>query len=171
MLINYLKMAFKNIKHHLGFSVINMVGLGTGLACVILILLWVEDEIGYDRFYEKSDKIGRIIMDLDDMQLPASPGPLAPLMIKEFPEIRNAVRFVWGSGILQYKNKKFEERDLMLVEPAFFEIFSFPFVKGHPGTALDDPGSIVLTESAAKKYFGDENPMGKTMQYFARVDL
>ncbi|MBD3413640.1 MAG: FtsX-like permease family protein [Candidatus Aminicenantes bacterium] len=170
MLKNYLKMTFRNIQRHPGFSLINLMGLAIGLACAILILLWVQDELSYDRFHEQSERIGRIIMDIDGTQIPASPGPLAPVMINEFPEIKNAVRFVWGGGILEYEDKQFEERNTLLVESNFFNIFTYPFIKGDPQTALNDPGSLVLTETTAKKYFGDQDPMGQTIQYSGRVD-
>jgi len=170
MFKNYVKLTFRNIKRHFGYSLINLTGLAVGLACAILILLWVQDELSYNRFHEQSDRIGRIIMDIDGTQIPASPGPLAPLMIDEFPEIKDAARFVWGGGICEYKDKKFEEQNVLLVEPNFFNIFSFSFIKGDPGTALNDPGSIVMTESTAKRYFGDEEPIGQTVQYSSRIN-
>jgi ABC-type antimicrobial peptide transport system permease subunit len=170
MFVNHLKVAFRNMLKHKGFSFINIAGLAVGLACVILILIWVNDELSYNRFHENSDRIGRIIMDLDGTQVPASPGPLAQVMIDEFPEVKNAVRYIWGGGIIEYKGKKFEERGVFLVEPSFLEIFTFPFIEGDPKTALNDPGSIVLTEATAKKYFGNKDPMGKTILYSSRVD-
>lgn len=171
MFKNYLIIAFRNIKNYKGFSLINVTGLATGLACAILILLWVQDELSFDHFHEKSTKIGRIIMDIDGMQIPASPGPLASAMIDEFPEVKNAVRYVWGGGIFQYKDKKFNERNTLLVEPGFFEVFSFKFLKGNPETALNDPGSIVLTNKMAEKYFGNNDPIGETIHYSSRVDI
>lgn len=156
------------MRRHPGFSLINITGLALGLVCVILILLWVRDELSHDRFHENSERIGRIIMNIDGTSLPAAPGPLAPTMIEEFPQVETAARYIWAGGILEYKDRKFEERNGLMVEPQFFDIFSFAFIKGDPQTALTDPRSIVLTESTARKLFSDQDPMGKSVVFSFR---
>ncbi|NIM91431.1 MAG: FtsX-like permease family protein [Candidatus Aminicenantes bacterium] len=167
---NYIKIALRKIKRQKGFSLINIAGLAVGMAACILILIWVQDELSYDKFHKNRDQIFRInVVDTSGgttFYQAGSPAPLGQAMLTELPEVENFVRVQagWPRWNLNFGEKRFLEEYLAAVGPAFFEIFQFPFIKGDPKTALDDRYSIVLTEDLAKKIFGDEDPMGKIVQ-------
>jgi len=167
MFRNYLKTALRNIKRHKGYSLINIVGLAVGMACCILILLWVQDELSFDRFHENADGIYRVLQDINfadhSTTWAITQGPLGPSLKEDFPEIINATR-ITGRGLrLTYNDKSYDE-GVSMADGSIFEMFTFPLVKGDPATALSDPFSIVLTEEMAAKYFGDEDPIGKTIK-------
>ena len=167
MLKNYLKIALRNIKRHKGYSFINIVGLAIGMACCILILLWVQDELSYDRFHENADDIYRVIQDINfadhSTTWTITQGPLGPSLKEDFPEIINATRITDRGFRLTYDDKGYDE-EVGMADGSLFEMFTFPLVKGDPATALSDPFCIVLTEEMAAKYFGDEDPIGKTIK-------
>ena len=169
MFRNYLKVTLRNIKQHKGYSFINIAGLAVGLACCILIMLWVQDELSYDQFHVHKNDLYRVIYEdySTDNAVYYWPtcAPLAPAIKDEFPEIIKSTRFkqLGRVRLIKYKNKKFLESRVCLTDPDFFEMFSFPFLKGNARTAFLNPNSIILTESMAEKYFGNENPIGKTL--------
>jgi putative ABC transport system permease protein len=149
MLRNYLKIALRNVRRHKGYSFINIAGLAIGMACCILILLWVQDELSYDRFHENAGDIYRVIQDIKfadhDTTWAIAQGPLGPSLEADFPEIINATRITWRRFRLTYDEKSFDEV-LGMADGSIFEMFTFPLVKGDPTTALSDPHSIVITE-------------------------
>jgi hypothetical protein len=155
MFKNYLKIALRNIKRHKGYSFINIVGLAIGMACCILILLWVQDELSYDRFHENADDIYRVIQDINFTDHSTTK--------EDYPEIINAVRITGRELRLTYDEKSYDEGAGM-ADGSIFEMFTFPLIKGDPATALSDPFSIILTEEMAAKYFGDEDPIGKIIK-------
>ncbi len=167
---NYIKMALRKIKRQKGFSFINIAGLAVGMTACILILIWVQDELSYDKFHKNRNQIFRInVVDTSGgatFHQAGSPAPLGQAMVTEVPEVENFVRVQagWPRWNLHHGQKRFLEEYLAAVDPTFFEIFRFPFIKGDPKTALDDRYSIVLVEDLAKKIFGDEDPMGKIVQ-------
>ncbi len=167
MLKNYLKIALRNIRRQKGYSFINIAGLAIGMACCILILLWVQDELSYDRFHENAGDIYRVIQDIKfadhDTTWAITQGPLGPSLKADFPEIINATRITGRGFRLTYGDKSFDEA-LRMADGSIFEMFTFPLVKGDPATALSDPHSIVITEEMAEKYFGEEDPLGKTIK-------
>ncbi len=170
LVLNYLKIAFRRMRRHKGHSFINIAGLAVGMAACILMLIWVQDELSYDRFHKNGDQIYRI--NTEDASggktflLAGSPAPLGQAMIDELPEALNfsRVQAGWAGWDLHLGENRFDEEFLAAVDPSFFEIFSFPFIKGDPKNALKDRYSIVLTEELAHKIFGDEDPMGKVVQ-------
>lgn len=172
MLKNYIKIAFRNLWRNKAFSFINIFGLAIGMACSLLIFLFVKDERSYDRFHKDFGNIHRVVKDFvndDGTVLPdaTTPPALAPAMQKEIPEIASVTRVFpnWGGNFLiKYGNKKITEEKLYRVDSSFFDVFSFPLVYGDKKKVFNQVNSIVLTESAAKRYFGDENPMGKVLQ-------
>ncbi len=179
MLKNYLKIALRNMVRHKGYSFINIAGLGVGMACCILIFLWLQHELSYDRFHENSDRIFRVIAGGQNAAkgtiLPLQ-GPLAPLLKKELPEVEKYVRIYAfkifsGEKLVSHQHKHFYTNNFFMVDPSFFEVFSFPFIKGDPRTALSDLGSIVITEEMAKKYFRNDDPLGKTLSYENEFDF
>jgi putative ABC transport system permease protein len=172
---NYIKIALRHFKRQKGYSFINIAGLAVGMACCILIFLWVYDELSFDRYHENADRICRITYAeeiggaYDHYSVP--PFVAAPTFAAELPEILTYTRLWQRSGLITYENKKFDERGIFYTDPDFFKIFSHEFIAGDPDTALSAPGSIVLTEDAAKKIFVDENPLGETVNLNADGDL
>ncbi len=170
LLWNYWKIALRKLRRHRGYSFINIVGLSIGMACCILILTWVRDELSYDRFHENADQICRVVA-VDHsggniIKSSGSPSLIGPTLVEKYPEFLKFARVQsgWSGYFLHYGEKNFMEMKLATVDPSFLEIFQYPFIKGDPQTALKDRYSIVLTESLAKKCFGDEDPMGKVLQ-------
>ena len=169
MLKNYFKVAFRSLLRNKGFSVINILGLAIGMASAAIILLWVQNEVSYDRFHNKDKRLFEIWQnDLRDGALQSgtpTPQLLGPALKKDYPEIENTARIGWNQYILfGYQNKSVKVNGTW-ADPSFLTMFSFPLIKGDPKTALLDPHSVVLTQSAAKKLFGDENPMGKVLKF------
>lgn len=176
MFRNYLKIALRNLRKHKGYSSINVMGLAVGMACFVLIMALVQNELSYDRFHEKRDQIYKL-MRIEKIEgrlitQRGFPAPLAPELRKNFPEILNTVRISRTGWIaVHHKDKSFIEKRILLVDPSFFEVFTFALVQGSPKTALEDKYSVVLTEETATKYFGEEDPIGKTVTYDNRIDL
>jgi len=169
---NYLKIACRNIIKHKAFSAINVTGLALGMACCLLILFWVQDELSYDTFHQNSGRIFRIVSDWPKNNwdgMPGTPSPLAPAVQEQLPEVESAARFSWHNRkVFRYKEKAFYEDLGIIVDPSFFKIFSFPLLKGDWETAFTGPADIVITETMAAKYFGDEEPMGKVFEVEGR---
>ncbi len=170
MFKNYLKIALRNIKKHKTYSFINIIGLSTGLACCILIFLWINDELSFDRFHPNAKRIYRVItVDHSGGRtnfIGESPSLVGPTLLAEYPEVTNYTRIQsgWkGSYYLHYGEKNFYSERLANADPSFFDVFHFPFIKGNPKTAFNDRYSIVLTEELAQKCFGNEDPMNKIM--------
>jgi putative ABC transport system permease protein len=166
MVLSDLKVFLRNIRKHRAYSVINITGLAAGLACAILIFLWVQDELSYDRFHENAGRIGLVLLkpDYDDWLSISGPGPLGPSLKRDYPEIIEATRSFDAPAPLRFGDRIFNGR-VYGVDPSFFRIFSFPFVQGGGGEPLADPNSIVLGESMAQKLFGTEDPLGKTVSF------
>jgi putative ABC transport system permease protein len=174
MFTNYLKITFRNIERNKGYALINVFGLAIGLACSIFIILWIQDELCYDRYHEKADRIYRIVHESQSdgaiRQSVRTSAQLAPALVQDFPEVENAVRFSRNKYLIAYANKQFWH-NIYFADPSVFEIFTIPFTKGDPKTALNEPGSIVISEQMAAKYFGDENPIGKTINVNRKYDF
>lgn len=167
MLKNYFKLAFRNIRKHKFFSAINILGMSIGVAACLLILLYVVDELSYDRFHKNADRIFQIglhgrIGDQDIMTANTCP-PMADALVKEVPGVEQATRIArfWGAPTLKYADKVFTEEKIFHADSNFFNFFSFHLIEGDPNTALQEPNTVVLTEKIARKYFGDESPVGK----------
>jgi putative ABC transport system permease protein len=166
MLKNYLKIAFRNIRKNKTYSIINISGLTVGVACSLLILLYVADELSYDRFHKNSDNIYRVVTDQDIVQS----GLVADLLSEEFPEVEKTTRLyvtkIWGrNGLISFGEKGFYTDNLIMADQSFFDVFTYKFIKGNQKESLSDITSIVITEEAAKKFFGNDDPMGKILTY------
>jgi putative ABC transport system permease protein len=166
MFKNYLKVAFRNLFKRKLYSFINVGGLAIGLACAILILLWVRDELSFDRFHKNAATIYRVNWDFkwnnNEGIGPGTPPPLAATLANEIPEVAAATRIYPASKmIVRYEEKFFSEDKIRGVDPNFFGFFDFKLRAGNAATVLAEPNSVVLTEQAARKYFGDESPLGK----------
>lgn len=166
MFRNYLLIAIRNLTRQKGFSAINIIGLGIGMACFILIFIWVRHELSYDRFNEKSDRLYRLVQTQHYSSGPLTttsmPGPVAADLRKDFPEIINSAMDFEINGVVSYNDKVFME-EIRLADQAVFSMFTFTFLKGDPGTVFNDLNSIVITDKTATKYFGHENPIGKVL--------
>ncbi len=168
MFKNYLKIALRNIKRNKGYSFINIAGLAIGMACCILISIWVLDELSYDHFHPQADSLYRVEGNLDfsgrNYHVNVTPYPLAPALKEEIPDIQDATRYVGvGGQLLRYQDKAFFENNIRAVDPSFLFLFAFPLVQGDKETALNSPYSLLLTEEMAEKYFGKSVPIGQTV--------
>ena len=169
MFKNYLKIAWRNLLKNKGYSMINIGGLAIGLACVLLISIYISNELSFDSYHDKKDRIYRVVHQRNE----ADPtdtwiwgnAPVGPALKSDFPEIIEKVQFSGISDILlEYKDRAYQESECFYVDATVFDIFSWPLISGNPKTALEAPYSIVLTETMAKKYFGNEDPLGKTLE-------
>ena len=173
MIVNYLKTSVRALLGNRLFSLINVLGLSIGLASTIVIGLFVFDELSYDRHYEDASQIYRVSRDFYQQNLygAANAPQVAPLLVEDFPEIEYAARLFGGQALLSRDEVAFYESDLRFVDPAFFDIFSFGWLAGDPSQALASPFTIVLTESIARKYFGDADPLGQTVTLENAVEM
>jgi ABC-type antimicrobial peptide transport system permease subunit len=170
MINNYLKIAFRNIVRHRGYSLINILGLAVGLACCMLMLLWVFDELSHDRFHDNLDQLYQVAVSTERGLSDSSPWALIPALKQDYPEIIKGSHFFQGTFPMKAEDRLYNE-NCALVMPEFLEMFTFPFIKGNAENAFRDRNSIVLTEKTAAKYFRDEDPIGKTIQFNNQVDL
>jgi len=181
MLQNYFKIAFRNFTRQKLYSFINVFGLALGIMCVLLLTLFVLNERSYDRFHTDSDRIYRIVQEMTEsdgsiIEHSASlPWAVGPALRTDYPDVTNVRLYkAWQkSPLIKYENldKGFYEKEVFFVDTTFFKVFSFPLLKGNPATALMNPQSVVLTASTARKYFGTEDPMGKTLRLENSLDL
>lgn len=168
MIKNHLKIAWRNLLRNKGFAFINLLGLTIGIACTIFIFLWVKDEISYDKFHVNHDNVYQAMAHRDfNNNIFTSENmvfPLANALQNGYPKIKNAVCTSQPqSSLVDYNNIKLK-RDIVYVSDGFFKIFSWKFLKGNAATAITDPSSIVLTQSAAKAYFGNSDPINKVLK-------
>ena len=176
MIKNYLKIAFRNIRRHKGYSFINITGLAIGIACCLLITIWVLDELSYDKFHEKAASLYRVEENQDysgrQFHVYQTPYPLAPALKEEIPEIKEATRYVYAGGLLMRQGEKaFFEDYIWAVDPSFLHMFTFPLIRGDKNTALDSPYSLIITQDIAEKYFGQEDPLGKVISVNNQYDF
>ncbi|MEO5890551.1 MAG: ABC transporter permease [Ferruginibacter sp.] len=167
MIIHHFKFAVRNIARSKTYSAINIAGLAISLTAFILMALYIENELSFDRFNANADRIYRVA---DDKQAPditlhsaASSAPVAPALQQDFPEIKEAVRLINTESLVKYASSYFEERGIFFADANLFKVFSFKLKKGNPDNALKEPGSIVLTSATAEKYFGNNEPLGKLL--------
>ncbi len=168
MFKNYLKIAFRNLWKNKGYSAINIFGLAVGLATCLLILIFVADELSYDQFNKKANRIYRVDGDLQfggtHFILAVAPDPLGATMKKDFPQVEQYVRFRDNGGFRVKKgNENVQENKVIYTDSTLFDVFTLPVVAGDPKTALIDPNSIVITQKVAEKYFNTTDVVGKTL--------
>lgn len=182
MLKNYFKIALRNLRKQKLYSLINIAGLSIGIAGCIIIFLFIQDELSFDRFHENADSIYRVEelryeklkSDIEptpfyDTSLPDGvskspwlPLPLGPTIAESFPEIKHFSRVEESTFLARHENRSFQQ-DVLMADSAFFKIFSFPLLEGTADDALNDPGKVVITLNTARKYFKEDNPVGKTL--------
>ena len=172
MLKNYFKITLRNLLKNRIYSFINLAGLALGMACCVLIMLWIQDEMSFDRFHTNRQDIYRIISVGKHTVWNGTPGPLAPAIEKEIPEISRAIRtFPSPKFVLKYEDKAFYEDKGLIADPALLDIFTFPLLKGNAKTALSSPLNIVMSETMARRYFGNQDPMNKSINIEGRYNL
>jgi len=172
MLKNYLKIVLRNMKNNKIYSFINIAGLSIGIACFLAIFLYVRFETSFDNYHRDADRIYRVSTIVSSLNMPGNrnrfaniSGPAAPVIKENFPQVEKAARFQIRRWVLiQYKDKMFYESNCLYADQELFDIFSIPVIKGDLYNLIIRPGTIVLTEGMAKKYFGNEDPVGKTIQ-------
>jgi ABC-type antimicrobial peptide transport system permease subunit len=165
MIKNYFKIALRNIIRHKAYSTINILGLAIGMTCSILILLWVQNELSYDRFHVNANQIYRITCNAGEFKAAVNPAGMPAGLKAEIPVIKNFVRLSSPSvNLFEVGNRKFEEKRVFYADSTFPEVFTFPLVKGDAKTALQHIDGVLITEDMAKKYFGQEEAMGKTLR-------
>jgi len=170
MLKNYLKVALRNVLRTKIFSLINITGLAIGMAGTLMILMYVANELSYENFHKQHKQIYRISVEYGEkgktMDFAGAMPALGPSLVEETPDVLNAVRFNRDeNAVLSYGQKKFNESNVFFADPSVFDVFTFPLIEGDRETALQDPFSLVLTERAARKYFGEQNPLGQSIVY------
>ncbi len=168
MFKNYLKIALRNILKHKSYALVNIAGLAVGIACCLLILLYVQDELRYDRFHQNAECIYRATLATSAQRVETTPSILGPLLQREFPEVERAVRLYettrFGAVTVQHGERVFQEERFLFADSTVFAVFTFPLLHGNPATALTRPNTIVLTQASAQKYFGEANPLGQTLR-------
>jgi putative ABC transport system permease protein len=170
MFKNYFKTAWRNLMKNKVFSFINIAGLSIGIAVSFVILMYVRDELSFDKFNVNANRIVRVIFKADinggKINESVAMAPVAQTMKNDFPEVEDATRIVnYGSPKISYKEKTFKDEKVALVDPNFFSLFTLPMIEGTVKTALIQPNTIVLTKAAAQKYFGEENAIGKILSF------
>ena len=169
MLKNYLTLTLRMLRKHPGYTAINVFGLAVGLACCLLIVLFVRDERSYDRFHEKADRIVRVTQHLSntrqgEVRWALAPDPMAEALATDFPEIEQTARIgVNRNKLVQYGDTRLYEDGFAFADPALFDLFDFPVLQGDPATSLTRPFTVFLSESTARRYFGADDPLGKLL--------
>lgn len=169
MFKNYLKIAFRNISRYKGYSFINIFGLAIGIICCIFIFLYVHHEMSYDRYHADHNRIFRVAEDIQTKTAnrifaPVSP-PLAPALKENFPQVEYAGRIMnLSQRLVKYQDKIFYESNGFAADQEVLHIFTIPFLKGNPSKALVRPKTLVITKGTAVKYFGNDDPLGKTLK-------
>src|SRR3982751_187951 len=175
MLKNYCKVAFLALWKNWQFSFINIAGLAIGISICVLITLYVLDELSFDTFHLKADRITRLTptlhMPKGDRPRAVTAPVMGPTLQANFPEIEKIARISGSSRTVSYQEKKIYDTKVLYADSTFFDIFTFPMIAGNPKDALVNPYSIVLTQSAAKKYFVNEDPIGKIMAFSDSITL
>ena len=176
MFRNYLKIAYRNIVRHKGFSLINILGLAIGMAVCIIIMQYVSYENSFDKFHDNYENIYRVQFNIYKhgeliVECAAAVPAVGPAMKDNFPEVLEYCRALPLDGIMSYGEKSFREDDIQAVSPSFIKMLSFPLVKGDPKTALEGTNKTVITESTAKRFFGEEDPIGKTITWDGDMDF
>ena len=174
MLSNYFKIAWRNIVGNPMFSAINIIGLSIGLACCIIITLFVRYELSYDKHWENADRTYRVTRDFfgNNLKLAAVAPPIAPLLKQDFAEVEDVTRILATGGItLSRGDIQMREDNMVIADPNVFEFFNLEFISGNPESALARPTNIVMTERAVARYFGDEDPIGQTLNLMGQADV
>ena len=173
---SFFNLLFRVIKRNKLFSFLNIAGLAVGMASFIIIVLWIVDELSYDKFQDNADRIVRVTsyfqMNGTEGYGSTCPAPLAEAAIRDYPEVENAVRLrSYGGFIVEYDDKVFNEPNFIYADSTFFKVFSFPLLEGDPDEVLKVRNTVAISERAAKKYFGNEEALGKILLLDNRTEV
>ena len=175
MLKNYIKVAFRNLKRDKLNTFINVLGLSLGFASIIVIFIFVHDQLTYDQFHKNFDRLYRLTYDDsggNGRYLATSSPPMGKAITSAFPEVERSTLYIYAnSSIISTENIKFYEDNILYADSNFLEVFTFPLIEGNPQSALDHPNSIIISEAMAEKYFGKQDPMGKILSINETEDL
>jgi len=163
MFKNYFTSAIRSLKRYKLFTLLNVFGLATGMACSILIFLWVQDERSYDKFNDHASQIYRLTAKVSGVEAAVTPPAVGGALKQQIPNVKSFARLVSRQAIVTIGTKKFDEKQLFYADPGFLQMFNYPLVQGDKTTVLSRPGGVVITSATAIKYFGSENVIGKTM--------
>jgi putative ABC transport system permease protein len=168
MLKNLLKTAFRHTVKHFGYSLLNIIGLTIGITCALFLIIYVADELSYDRYQEKADRIYRVSSNIkepdDQFTWIVAQIPFGPQVVRDYPEVQSFVRFInMPQGFYKYEDKEFNEERFYFADSTLFDIFTYKVLKGEVKSALVEPKKIILTEKVANRYFGKTDPIGKTL--------
>ena len=168
MIKNLLKTALRHIRKHIGYSLLNILGLTLGILSALLLIIYVSDELSYDRYHTNADRIYRVSSKItepdDQFTWTVAQIPMGPQVVQDYPEVQSFVRFIpMNRGLYKFEDKEYIEEDFYYVDSTLFDIFTYKIIKGEVRSAVKDPGKIVLTETAAGRYFGENDPVGKTL--------
>lgn len=168
MLNNYLKIALRNLKKHSGYSFINISGLAIGMASCLLILIFVKSELSYDRFHQKADQIYRVTLNFyigtNDILVANGPVPLAKTLVQEYPEVEAATHIYQVEAYVSFEENQYREERFYYADSSVFNVFSLFLLQGDMESALRKPNEVLITPATALKYFGNSNPIGKTLR-------
>lgn len=168
MIKSYFKIAWRNLKKNRLYAIINILGLTIGIVSCLLIGLYIRHELSYDRFNANADRIARVTMDYNyggaSQKVAVTGTKVGPQFKRTFPQVVDFVRIEKRKAVVNYNNRVFQEKQVLYADPSFFNIFSFKLISGDAGQVLDAPDKIVITQTAAKKYFDNEDPVGKTLK-------
>jgi len=175
MIKNYLRVALRNLRNYKAFSLINIIGLAVGIACCVAIMLFVQDELSYDRYNKHAGQIYRPTLlgrvNGHDIISATSPAAMGPTIYHDIPDVAAYTRLhIAGFPVIRYEDKTFSEKGFFWADSTIFDVFTLPFVTGNPKTALTQPNTVVITQSTARKYFGTEDPIGKILNMDKRND-
>ena len=175
MLKSYLLIALRNLRKHKFYAFLNVAGLALGVTCCLLITLYVLDELSYDRFHAKADRIYRLNADVkfggQEQRMAVTSDPMGFTLVKDYPQVEQAVRFRnQGGSLVQKGDQRFKEERVIFVDSTLFDVFTLPMIAGDPRKALAQPNSVVITETTARKYFGTANALGKVLRFDSRND-
>jgi putative ABC transport system permease protein len=167
MFKNYLKIAWRNLLRHKAFSLINILGLSIGMATCMIIYLYVVHELTYDLYNKNASRIARVSLNMhspeNDLRLATAPSLLAPAIMRNLPEVKEAVRIQEIATTIKWKDQLYQENDFCKSDPNIFSVFDFVFIEGSPNNALRAPNSVVINRTIARKYFGQSTALGKTL--------
>jgi len=168
MFKNLFKTAFRHILKHFGYSILNILGLTLGISSALFLIIYVADEVSYDRYHEKADNIYRVSSKItepdDQFTWIVAQIPFGPQVVQDYPEVKSFVRFInMPRALYKYEDKEFNEENFYYADSTLFDIFTYKVLKGDAKAAILSPGKIAITEKIAARYFGDTDPIGKTL--------